>query len=304
MKKTISIVIPTYNGGGNLISIINALLHQKGESFILTEVVVRSDNSSDNTSELIKEISDSRVTYIDSKERLGFGGSLRHLLSTASGEIVVALNDDIKIIDDLFIEKLIQPFLKETNVGLVSGKPTPLPPISFIDKAITSTYNAYQRMISSLPSKNHKYACDGKILVLSREFIKELSFPEDIRKAGNADVYIYFSCIASGFKFIHVDEAVVYYRNATTWNDYIRWSSRNVSNAYLLEEVFGKNLVEREYAIPAHIFWRAIIRESIKNPFGMGAMFLAKVFIKHKAKKISRNFNPQWDLVETTKKLD
>ncbi len=302
-KKTVSIGIAAYNAEKNIGHILKSLLEQKEENFIIQEIIVNSDASTDRTIEIAESFKESKIKALQSTARLGFGGSIKKLLEIATGDIVILLNDDIKILDHAFISKLLPAFDSSEKVGLVCGNPQPLKPKTFIEKAVTSTSYAYYEIRKHINNGNSNYSCDGKILALSRDFINSLSFPQDYSTLGCVDAYLYFSCISKNFKFIFVPEAVVYFRNPSTLRDYVKFVSRNDSNKELLKQIFGVESVNKEYTMPKKYYLLETGKQFLKNPVGCLAIFFIKFYTKYNSNKLSKKFVPLWETVTTTKDL-
>lgn len=71
MKKAL-IIIPTYNEAENIVNIINELLAISYDGVII-EILVVDDNSTDGTSGLVKNLSNSRVHIIERPAKMGLG---------------------------------------------------------------------------------------------------------------------------------------------------------------------------------------------------------------------------------------
>ena len=217
-----------------------------------------------------------------------------------NNDVVILLNDDIKINDMSLINKLLSPFTNNQNIGLVSGNVRPIPGNTFIEKAIESSFHAYDKVKYDLKGGNNEYTCDGKILALSKDFINTIEFTSD-KRMGNVDAYLYFSCLKYKYMYKHIKDAVVYYKNPDSLRDYLKWFSRNNSNRFLLENEFG-NLVDQEYKLPKILILYKI-HQFLKNPLGSLFIVITGLYIRVLTKKSSENFDPLWESLNSTKYL-
>lgn len=105
-----SIVIPTYNRAGFIVKTINTVLAQ---NFSDLEVIVVDDGSTDNTSEVIKGVTDSRVKYVKKE----------------NGERAAARNAGTRIANGKFInfvdsDDLLYPMHTEEAHKIISENPS------------------------------------------------------------------------------------------------------------------------------------------------------------------------------------
>lgn len=298
----VTLAIAAYDAEANIKSLLYSLISQKGINKQLEQILVYSDASVDATVEKAKEVVDKRIKIIDSRKRTGFAGAVKNILARSSSDVIVLLNDDIKITGNYFIKRLISPFMKEDNVGLVAGNPQPMKPNNIIEGAVISSFRAYEKMRYSLKNGDNKFTCDGKVLALAGEFAKGINFPKDYKKLGNVDIYLYFSCLKNGYKYRHVKSAKVYYRCPSTVKDYISWTIRNNSNRHILRQTFGE-IVDREYRKPSRLNYYKFI-EFLKNPVGALFIFLTSFYVSVKARAFAKEFDPLWEIVNTTKNLN
>jgi len=115
----ISVIIPTYNEGENLVKCLESLSRQKGEDF---EVIVVDDGSTDGSISKIKDrISNLRLKSLKILKQSHKGaGAARNLgAKLAQGEILVFVDADMTF-DDEFLEKLIAPIEKGITKGTFS----------------------------------------------------------------------------------------------------------------------------------------------------------------------------------------
>lgn len=300
---TVDVAIAAYNAEKNIKRLVESMLLQKEVNFKLNKVIVNSDSSSDKTVSISQSISDKRVKVIDSHARSGFAGALISLVKANITDVLILLNDDIVVTDEFFIEKIIQPFIKENNIGLVCGNPQAFKSNNFISEAVRSGYNAYKRISDSTRKGNNVYTVDGKALCFSKDFTKKIKFPTDYRIMGNVDKFIYFSCIKEKLNYRYVSNAIMYFKCPSTIQDFTKWQTRNYkSNKYMVKSVWGK-LADKEYEMDQTKFRLYKFLEFLKNPIGSIVILMLGLYCSYKASIAKDEFSLTWDLVQTTKDL-
>lgn len=307
MKKTnqklkVSIGIPAYFAEKNIGALLTSLVKQNERNQEIVEIIVYSDGCTDNTVRESRSVKDKRIKIIDARKRSGMIQGLFRMFKIYKGDIFVLLNDDIKITDNNFIDNLILPMIKNKNVGLVGGTPTPLPPRTFVEKATISAWNVYDTSRYKFRKGENKYTCDGKVMALSRSFTEKINTNLPSEAYGCVDVYIYFSAITNGFNYKYAKSAVVYFRAPENIKDFISLTARNNSNIYILEKRFG-DIVNKEYSIPKKYLYAEKVKELIKNPVPAITVFILGQYCNYLAIKKAKNFKVNWDVVTSTKNL-
>lgn len=91
----ISVIIPTYNEGENLPTVINSLA--KVLSKYNYELIVVDDNGADNTAEIIKKLSEehNNLRFVARPNKMGLGSAYKDGFKVASGKIVVEMDADM-----------------------------------------------------------------------------------------------------------------------------------------------------------------------------------------------------------------
>lgn len=304
-KLTLTVAIAAYNAEKNIKKLSESMLNQKEISFILNKVVINSDSSSDNTVKYAKSIKNKRMKVIDSKARTGFAGALVSLVKYNNTDVLCILNDDIIVNDLLFLEKLVRPFIKEKNIGLVCCNAQPLKSNNFVANAVRSGYIPYKQIGEEIKNGNNVYSVDGKTLCLSKKFIKTIRFPNDYRHMGNVDKHIYFACINNQFIYRYVKDAIIYFKCPSTIKDFTKWQIRNFqSTKYIHKSYWGGKLVDKEYILPVNKFRYYKLLELLKNPLGGLFIFTLGIYCSFQARFDKTDFKIKWDTVQTTKEID
>jgi cellulose synthase/poly-beta-1,6-N-acetylglucosamine synthase-like glycosyltransferase len=300
-QLTVTIGIPAYYAEKNIQDLLRSLIKQRQDTQKIEKIIVYYDVSGDNTLKEAKEINDKRVLVIDGKIRKGFAHGVKTLLHLADSDVIILLNDDIKITDPNFVEKLAQPFLKEKKVGLVCGNPQAIKSNNFISEAVRSGYNAYKKMGDYIRHGNNVYTCDGKALCFSRELAKSIHFPDDLKLMGNVDHYMYFSCLKNKLKYVYVANAIMYFKCPSTISDFTKWQIRNYkNNRYIFRKAFGK-LAEEEYTMPTKVFNKYKFIEFLKNPLGGIFILILGQYCLYKTIQTKNEYENMWSVVGTTK---
>lgn len=104
---TVSIVIPAYNSGQRVETLLEKL-KKLSLSGIQKEIIVVDDASTNDTYQRLKKISG--ITLIHHTKNTGKGGAIRTGLKQAKGEILLLQDDDLEY-DPEDIPKLLKPIL-------------------------------------------------------------------------------------------------------------------------------------------------------------------------------------------------
>lgn len=102
--KLISIIVPVYNGEKYIENMIEAFMNNAYPKF---ELLIGNDSSTDNTENILRNYTDSRIKVFTVKQNIGSGAMRNLLISKAQGEYI-AVHDA----DDLFHP---EKFLQQAN---------------------------------------------------------------------------------------------------------------------------------------------------------------------------------------------
>ncbi|MES2382055.1 MAG: glycosyltransferase family 2 protein [Bacteroidota bacterium] len=87
----ISVCIPTYNRADFLVSCIQSVLNQNYSNY---EIVICDNQSTDNTEEIVKSITDSRIRYIKNSANVGLWGNHNECIKNAKANWIFFLHSD------------------------------------------------------------------------------------------------------------------------------------------------------------------------------------------------------------------
>ena len=109
----ISVIMSAFNCENTVEKSINSILSQTYENF---EFLISDDDSSDNTSEIIKKMqkNDSRIIFYPNSKNMGLTKSLNKLLSLSSGNFIARQDADDLSLENRFDLQL--AFIEEYNL--------------------------------------------------------------------------------------------------------------------------------------------------------------------------------------------
>ncbi len=110
MPNRISIIVVTYNSNNDIVGCLESLILHIPSA----EIVVFDNNSNDGTVDTIKNRFPN-VHLIINEKNIGFGAGNNYAVKKASGEYLIFINPDAKIVDNS-ISKLIVPLIQAARI--------------------------------------------------------------------------------------------------------------------------------------------------------------------------------------------
>lgn len=298
MKKIkVTVGIPAINEEANIRILLEDILSQNTSGFVLDQIIVASDGSTDNTVAVSRKVGDKRIIVIDNKEREGQGERQNQIMKMSKSDILVLLNADIRIPDVRFIYKLIEPILNR-KVGLTSAKLKPTNPRSFFEKVLCLSEEYKNSVFEQQHNGNNLHTCHGGARALSKRLYSKLHFKRSIAE----DAYSYFFCISNGYKFKYVKDAIAYYTLPDNLRDHIKRSQRYFNSANIMRDEFGNEIVDDPYKLSFAPYFINGLKSFIKNPLHMAVYVLITIFIRIRQITINNNgLSDKWELSKSTK---
>lgn len=295
----VSVGIPAYNEEANIEKLILALLEQSEEHIQLKEIIIVSDQSSDNTAEIVHGIPSSKIIFIENKKRLGQALSQNVILSTFSGDALVLLNADTLPSNKHFLADITEPLRNDKNIGLVASKVVALPAQNLLQTILTYSTKMKTDLFEQWNKGKNIYTCVGRSRALSKAFAKQLEWPSIVTE----DAYSYLSCKDLEFTYFYTKKAAVFYQLPATLSDHMKQSSRFFAGTNELNSIFSTTFVKSEYSIPRSLALKTALLSLFKNP----ALFISYILIVLYVKaKTPRDYSPAiaWEASKSSKRLE
>lgn len=302
MKKIVkvSVGICAYNEEQNIASVIKDVLAQKSDSWMLSEILVYSDGSEDNTAEIVKKIAYKKIKLIEGKSRKGKTFRLNQMFRAFKGDILIMFDADIKLVGKKVMTKIVNEFRRDNSVMLIGGNSFPITPKTFFQKAVFTTFQVFYDSRFWFRNGHNVFGCTGSCLSLRKELANKLSLPNIV----NEDVYIYLACINEGYKFRYVDDAKVKYKLPLNLIDYIRQVLRSEPRAvhYDLSTHFS-NIIHQELDRPFLSYFKSILKVFFMNPVGVLLMILINLLCIPFFSIVHKKYSLSWFTAESTKSI-
>lgn len=282
MKKTkktmpsVSVGIPAYNEENNIVQLLQKVLEQNSNNFVLKEIIVISDCSTDNTVKKVKAFKKNNIRLLENKERLGLALTQNRLLKEFKGDILIIFNADILPKDEHVISNLIQPILVDSKIGIVSGTMEPLTGKTFIERVLNYSIQFKRDLYEHIHSANNLYLCRGPIRAFSKSFAKQFKWEPTYGE----DAYSYLACITMGYKFAYRPTAVVLFKSPDNLKDHLRQSTRFLVAGKRQKQYFPSALVNHEYSIPRRLLILLFLKYFVLNPYYFSSYILILIYAK------------------------
>ncbi len=305
MKKinkipTVTVAVSAYNEEKNILKFLRSVFSQKEDGFILKEIWVHSDGSTDDTVRLAKNIKSKKLKIWDHKKRVGKSTWLNKIYRELATDILVQSDADVIFAHDLVIHDLIQPLIKNKSVGMCGGNPMPLQGKTYWEKMTRCAFEPYQDFRSIVRGGNNAFSAIGQILAYRKELIKQMTIPKDMV---TNDIFTYFYCLTLGWKYRYVKSAIVFFKSPKKLKDVSKQNTRFHAGYNRMSEYFSKDLVESEMKIPKFIYIRALFKALVKHPILSISYYAINTYCRFNAFRVGKKLNAKWPIAMTTKNL-
>lgn len=117
-KPLVSVVMLTYQRADIVPNAIQSILNQSYKNF---EFIILNDGSTDNTADVIKGYTDSRIRYYENSKNMGISYSRNRVLSLAKGKYIMVMDDDDISLPDR-MQKQVDFLEMHPDITVVSGQ--------------------------------------------------------------------------------------------------------------------------------------------------------------------------------------
>lgn len=277
-KPTVTIGICAYNEEDNIERVLESVFAQNVRSFVIHQMRVLSDGSSDQTVKRAQSVprpNNIPLTIAASSKRLGKTARMNTLLRECTSDIFVLIDADVELQHKDCLEELIKPLMKDKNVGLVGGYCKYRAPKTLLQRSIASSVRAYDNLAHNYKRGRTHLTCSGGFLALPGTFAKTIQIPNEVY---STDTYLYLLCLQNKKKYMFALRATALYDLPSTYREHFNRLSRYTSTTEELTPFFGDMAVDVLRVEPS-LLMKYKIQEILRNPLGALSIALLNKYI-------------------------
>ncbi|MDI6846683.1 MAG: glycosyltransferase, partial [Candidatus Bathyarchaeia archaeon] len=214
------------------------MLHQNNVQ--VDKIIVNTSGSTDGTQEEVISVAECYnapylIKIIDNHERAGKAAALDEILKACNSDIVIFLDGDVKLRNECFKE-ILEPFLFDDSVGVVSGNVVPL----------NNNKRGLFSFISRLERQLHHELCmdfmregetpkvNGTFFAMRRNVVSHLP-----RYVVSDDECISWCAQRKGYRVVYAPNAIVYTKDPENCKDYVAKRRRIFAGHFLIKKTMG-----------------------------------------------------------------
>lgn len=209
-RLSVSVISCAYNESRNLPGFLDAVLSSAGETFDLTQVVVVSTGSTDDTDQILQgyRARDPRVVHVGGFHREGKVAALKEGLALATGEILFVVNADT-LPSPGMIGSACEEFLT-SDCQLVCCRPVPVVEMPNRIEVLGQTlWGLHDRLSRISPKASEAYA------------IRKELVPEFRTMLEDDDIILALMVVEGRIRARYRSDAVVWIKPASSLSDFI-----------------------------------------------------------------------------------
>jgi glycosyltransferase involved in cell wall biosynthesis len=300
-SKTFSILMCAYNEERNISAIIEDIFNQQlPGGWELSEFLIISDNSEDNTDKIVKSKQSiyTKLKLIRHNKRRGKNTNLNEAHQSLETDYCLIIDSDIRLTEGLFIK-----LLSEADKGydLIAGNQQP---INQKYQTLSSRAEIFScALMSRVAIDNQFYGFDGKLLLVSRELSRQVILPPNV----NEDRYLYLFAKYKGFRPIRIPDAIFYFKTTQNISDYIEQRRRNRGLSEMTRKLIGTSFFDKETRIKKGMLLAYVLKEAGKDLFGAAIWIiytsLSIIWFAVTYHVLGLKSDQRWKMLKSTKNL-
>jgi glycosyltransferase involved in cell wall biosynthesis len=289
MRK-VTVGIPAYNEERNIISLLRSLEERRQ---LISEVIV-SDDSSDRTPDLVSDFARNSpldIAFSHHEARRGAVAAWNEIFQKASGDVIVLYDADT--IPHPSCTGQLASCISE-NIALCASNAQPIQAAGIAGTASVFISNWLRSVRLSGLSQ---YTVMGRALAIDSVIAKKIQIPVDIIAI---DLYLQCRVLETGFRVLYNDDAVVYFKPASSMRDLASQVARSVNGHNQIRDRVSSLRIN----LPNHIAVALALRNAVMDPLGAISTLIGYSIMPYYISKLEHTDSAKWHTAESSKSID
>ncbi|MBP6741390.1 MAG: glycosyltransferase, partial [Deltaproteobacteria bacterium] len=228
----VSVAVPAYNEERNIGQLLDSLRAQRTKRAKIIEIVVVASGCTDRTAEIVRERAARPgvpVRLIEEAERRGKVTAINTYLNHLNPNVdaICLCSADLLVTKEV-VERLVQCFLINRDVGMCGGRPVPTNGHgTFPGEATRFLWHMHHKVALEAPKL-------GELIMVRAAIVKRLPSESAVDEASLEQMVV-----DAGYRLAYVPEAVVHNHGPETIRDFFRQRRRIAAGHYWLRDVSG-----------------------------------------------------------------
>lgn len=289
MRK-VTVGIPAYNEEQNIISLLRSL---EVRCQMISEVIV-SDDSSDRTPDLVNDFAKKSpldITLFHHQGRRGAAAAWNEIFQNATGDVIVLYDADT-ISHPSCTEQLGSRISENTALCASNSQPIQAVGVAGVASVFISNWLRSVRLAGL-----SQYTVMGRALAIDALIAKKIQIPANMIAI---DLYLQCMVLEMGFDVVYNDDAIVYFKPASSMQDLASQVMRSVNgHSQIRDQVSSLRI-----SLPFYVGVVQALRNAVMDPLGAMSTMIGYSLMPYYRSKLEHTDSAKWHTAESSKAID
>nr|AFK24855.1 putative glycosyl transferase family protein [uncultured archaeon] len=288
--RRITVGIPAYNEEQNIANLLHSL---EGQRSLISEVIV-SDDSSDGTPDIVRDFarrSSLGITLFHYDGRRGAAAAWNEIFQKAAGDIIVLYDADT--IPHPSCTEQLASWVQENTV-LCASNSQPVQASGIAGKASVFISNWLR---SVRQSRLSQYTVMGRSLAIDSTIAKKIQVPTDMIAI---DLYLQCRVLEMGLHVAYNDDAVVYFKPASSMQDLASQVVRAVNGHSQIKYCVS----QLQIGLPPHVAVVQALKNAAMDPAGAISTMIGYSLMPYYMSRLKHTDSAKWQTAGSSKAID
>ncbi len=258
-KPTLTVGIPAYNEEKNITRLVASIIAQKEDVSSISQVIIISDGSTDNTIKCLEKIKSSKLIVINGKKRLGQAERQNQIIKLMhkNDNYLLILEADTLPKSNTFISNMVKEAIKHPHFSVITCTKDVIESKTSFGKIMDFGFRFRFAIFEHAMNFPNLYLFNTGLI--SKGFLSKFKWETEYHD----DSYLYRKSLLSGYPILHVRSSVLQHKSVDNLNDYLLQSGKFQKAKKNESKISG--IYNQDYQLLAAI--KIIFSYFLKNPF-------------------------------------